>query len=427
MSAPACVRRMLRFSLKDLHAGDGVLASVRLDHLREEDGALVCAEGEEEAAALPAGTADIWSTDSRIFAYRPADNAVTVLPAGLVYPATQQLVRIVNHVDADGDDTVCALCEDAMYVYSNITVSAVKYEPAPSCTGLAAHHERLFGASGRRIRYTDKGSFRTWTPYTETGAGYCDMLPAGGRTVDVVALRDKVFFLREYGITRLTGYADVYNFRLADLPFPMGKIVSRAAVIGEEAFFFTAKGLCAFDGSAVRRAEGADDADIDLASPIRADRHTAGELVASVTLKDGETALYVYDPALRRGRFVRHAFEKFAAADDVLLMRGGKAYRLTGRALPAGEACALTLCLSLTGLGEGEKRLEAVLVEGGGAVTVTACGADGVARSVQTRAGGRADFAAGVRGETVTLRISSQDEGICIRALTLCVRREERI
>ena len=426
MNAPACVRHVMRCPVGELHAGEGRVRAVRLDHMREEGGALIPAEAETEAAQLPAGTTDIWSIDDRLLAYRQDNETVTLLSDSRVYPATDQLVRIVNNVAADGGDAVTALCKDALYVYSNNNATSTVYTPAPSVTNVVAHRERLFGASGKRIRYTKPLEFRSWTPYGEQDAGYCDLPTAGGDVVDVVAMRDRVYFLREYAVTRLTGYADVYNFRLQEVPYAMGKIVSFAAVGGECAYFFTESGLCRFDGSAAGPAAGADDGDIDLAQPIRVDTWRGRGLAASVKLKDGTQALYIYEPAVRRGRFVRRSFEKFAAANAVVLMRAGKAYRLTGRALPEG-GCSLTARFALASLGDGEKRLEAVFVEGEGEVYLEAWGEDGVPRSCRGKAGEWLDFAAGVRAEQVTVRISSQDEGIAIRALTLRVRREGRV
>ena len=72
MSAPACTRRIVRCPVRELHAGEGYVHGVRLDHMRESMGALICAEGEEEAATLPATTTDIWCVDDRILAYRQA-------------------------------------------------------------------------------------------------------------------------------------------------------------------------------------------------------------------------------------------------------------------------------------------------------------------------------------------------------------------
>ena len=428
MSAPACTRRIVRCPVRELHAGEGYVRGVRLDHMRESMGALICAEGEEEAATLPATTTDIWCVDDRILAYRQAREQVTVLSNNRIYAVSDEIVRIVKNIDQNGNDVITALGKDALYIFQNFSASAIRINaPVPTTTNVVTLHERLFGARDLQIRYTPALNFQGWTEYGEQTAGTCDLLPTCGNVVDIVAMRGHVYFLREFGITRLTGYVDVYNFRLDDLPFGMGRVLSYAAVIGESAYFFTDAGLCRFDGNSAERAQGADDGEIDLTQPIRVERAWGTALAASVTLTDGTAALYVYEPVLRRGRFVRHAFEKFAAANALVIMREGKAYRLTGCALPAGGSCSVTAEFALSGLGEGEKKLEAVYVAGTGNVLAEAFGPDGVCRRCSGSAGEWLDFAAGVRGESVTVRISSQDEDISVREIALRIRREDRL
>lgn len=430
MSVPSCRRHVLHVPVRSLHEGEGCVRSVRLDHMREACGALVCAEGETPVVTLPEGSLGFYCVDDRIIALLPSGDRVQLLSNGHVYileeGLEEGLLRIVNNLDVNGNDAITAICNGGVYQFSNIGVTSAEYKPAPSTTNIVLHRERLFGAAGRRICYTKRLNFKSWTQYGEQDAGWCDLLPDGGDVVDVVAMRDRVYFLREYGITRFTGYADVYNFRLDDLPYGMGKIISRAAVLGGCAYFFTECGLCRFDGTSAEPAPGAADGEIDLSQPVRAEQAGETMLAASVTLKDGSAALYVYEPVCGRGRFVRRAYEKIAGGNAVNLMRNGAVYRLGGRALP-DSGCSLTVRFALGDLGDGEKRLEALRIAGEGSVRAEASGEDGTVRSCTGKAGEWLDFAAGVRGETVTVRIDSEDEAVRILSLTLRIRREERL
>ena len=427
MSVPANRRHSVCCSAAAMRAGEGRVRSLRLYHLREDGGMLVCAEGESTAATLPSLTTDIWCAGERLLAHRSSRKTLTLLSNNRIYLVGEEVLRVVEVAESSGDKIIVVLCSDGTYYFSNIGVTTTKYSPAPSTTNLVLHHERLFGAAGQRICYTTPFDIRSWTSYGEQASGWCDLLPGGGDVVDVVGIGGKVYFLREHGITQFTGYADVYNFRLEDVQFEMGSIVSPAAVIGGYAYFFTACGLCRFDGSRAERAPGAGDEEIDTSQILRIG--TAGEqtLAASVKLRDGSTALYLYEPAYARGRFVGRSFEKIAAGDGVYLMRGGTAYRLTGRALPANGSCRLTAQFSLADLGEGEKRLEGVLITGSGAFRVGAAGEDGVSRSRTGEAGKWMDFAAGVRGETLTLSIESADADLAIDEIALRIRREDRV
>lgn len=249
MSVPSCRRHVLHIPVRSLHEGEGCVRSVRLDHMREACGALVCAEGETSVVTLPEGSLGFYCVDDRIIALLPSGDRVQLLSNGHVYileeGLEEGLLRIVNNLDVNGNDAITAICNGGVYQFSNIGVTSAEYIPAPSTTNIVLHRERLFGAAGRRICYTKRLNFKSWTQYGEQDAGWCDLLPDGGDVVDIVAMRDRVYFLREYGITRFTGYADVYNFRLDDLPYGMGKIISRAAVLGGCAYFSPNAGCAA--------------------------------------------------------------------------------------------------------------------------------------------------------------------------------------
>ena len=424
MSAPSASRRTICVPLSGMHAGEGYVSGFRLDHLREEGGALVCAEGTEEAYTLPDGTTDLFCAEEELFAYRGGHERAVRMLNNMSYVAEGTLLRMTNNVGPTGTNVMNAICDETLYHYENMSGSADFYTPTKTTTNVVLHHERLFGATAKRMYYTKAGDVRTWAQPSETGAGWCD-LPAGiGDAVDIVAMRGNLYFLCEYGISRFTGYADVYNFKFSILPCRVGKIVSYAAQIGGNAYFFSERGLCVFDGSVAERAPGADDGDIDLSAPIRVDRWR-DKLAASVTCRDGTAALYIYEPSCARGRFLRLPFEKMAAGREMYLMREGKAYRLQGRAMPSGAS--LTAQFDLSPLGGGEKRLEGVYAEGNGTLRAEAFGDDGVRRACTGEAGAWMDFAAGIRGERVTLRLSSEDEDIAIRSLVLRVRKEDRL
>ena len=425
---PAAKRHVVHIPVSELRAGKGNVVRVRLDHLRKDGDVLVCAEGEEAAQfTLPTSVSDIFCVGNRVYAYRQTRNTLIMLSNNRIYLIGNDLKRVVRAIDDKGDIHTVAMCDAAIYFLSNVGISFTEFDPAPSTTNICLHHERLFGTDGLRMCYTKPLDFMSWTSYGEQDAGWCDLLPAGGNVVDVIVMRDKVFFLRESGITRFTGYADVYNFRLEEIGFGLGDIRSHAAVIGENAYFFTACGLCRFDGTSSVRAEGAADEEIDLTQSIRVDTAGGKLLAASVTLKDGSSAIYLYDPSAECGRFVGHAFERFTAGDTMYLMRGGKLYQLSEQGLPEGGTCTLTTQICLAALGEGEKRLEAVMVAGRGTFTLEAVGEDEISRTCTGEAGKWLDFAAGVRGERVTLRISCADADVQIGELALRVRREDRV
>ncbi len=422
---PAYRTYALHYPVSALRKG-GRIRRFRLEHLREENGAFVCAEGESKVYTLPASTTDLFCANNRLFAYLKGTQKGRFLDTNIAYDAGGSMHSFAGLVEADGTWRYFVIGNSYFYYFSNSENTIVTFSPTPSTTALALHHERLFGAVGTRVYYTKPLDFRGWQQYGEHDAGYFDLLPGAGDVVDIIAMRDRVYFLRKYGITCLTGYCDIYNFRQEALPFGMGEVLSRAAVIGEYAYFFTSRGLCRFDGTDAEHVEDASDEEISLVFDIRMGVANFTQVAASVTLTDGTTAVYIYDPVQKRGRFIRRSFEKCAFGNNVYTMRGGSAYRLTGKALPSAGTCKLVAEFALTDLGEGEKRLEAVRISGNGTFSVTAAGEED-AVTVSVAAGDWVRLPAAVRGEDLTLTVSTGQSAAVLRCLDLRVRREDRI
>ena len=422
---PSARSYTLRYPVSGLRRG-GRIRRLRLDHFREEKGELVCAEGESAAYTLPSGTTDLFCANNRVFAYRQGAQSGSFLDTGVSYPAGASMHNFVALTDHEGGTRYFAIGGSYFYYYADTAGSIVTFSPTPSTTALALHHERLFGAAGSRVYYTKPLDFRGWENYGEHDAGYFDLLPGAGTVVDIFSMRDRLFFLRRYGITRLTGYCDIYDFVQVPMPFGAGETLSRAAVIGESAYFLTSAGLCRFDGSKTERVEGASDEEIALAGEIRAGLFGYTKFAADVTLRDGGSAVYVFDTVTERGYFIRRSYEACAFSAYVYTMRGGVCYRLTGKDVPASGACRVLADLSFSDLGEGEKRLEAVHLAGSGTFTVTAQGCEGSAE-VTAKAGEWARFPAAVRGEDVSLTVRASSSDASIGSLSLRVRREDRL
>lgn len=426
MTVPSCRTYTLHYPVSALRR-EGRFRRFRLEHLREENGSFVCAEGEIKAYTLPSSATDIFCAGDRVFAYVKSTQTGKFLDTNVSYPSGGSMHNLTALVEAEGTTRYFAIGDTYFHYFANTANSIVTFSPTPSTSALALHHERLFGAVGTRVYYTKPLDFRGWENYGEHDAGYFDLLPGAGEVVDIISMRDRVYFLRRYGITRLTGYCDIYNFQQEAMPFGMGEILSRAAVIGETAYFFTSRGLCRFDGTKAEQAAGASDEEISLSADLRMGTLDHMQAAASVTMTDGVKAVYVYDPVQERGRFIRRTFDRCAFGPYIYTTHGGSVYRLTGKALPSAGGCKLVAEMALSDLGEGEKRLEAVYISGSGSFTVSAAGEDGLSSSASAKAGEWTRFPIAVRGENISLTVSFSQTAACIDGIGLRVRREDRI
>ena len=426
MNAPKCSRRVLRLGAEMLREGGRVLACT-LGHMRREGNALVCAEGETFAYALFSGTADLFGCGGHLAAYLSESDTLRYLDRPATHTAPTELARVQSVIAADGTEYVYAIGS----VVLAHTPDGDDYTACGPLTdvAVAAYRERVFAASGRTVRFGKLLDFsgEGWlADEAEQGRASFELHPAGGNIVDMLPVRGKLCFFRACGITLLTAYADVYNFRLSDIAYDCGEIVKgSAALCCGNAYFFTSRGLCVFDGASAARAEGAADGEIDCAQPIRVSVR-GNTLYAAVTKRDGAAALYAYDPSEKCGRYLFNSFEKLSAGEGGYLMRDGAAYALRGRGIPAGRACTLTLTVSLADLYEGEKRVEAVSVEGKGNFSVSVAGENGAA-AAEGAANARVLLPFAVRGECVTLTVRAAQEDFRIGAVALSVRKKDRV
>lgn len=426
MNVPSCSRRTLRLTADEIAADDRVTACSLL-HVRKRGNAFVCAEGDSFAHVLYTGTTDLYGFGEHIAAYLSADDQVRYLDRSATRDVPPGLTRIRSVTDAEGK-------EYAYAIGTAVVVHLPREEGSTACglltnTAVAAYRERLFAVSGRTVKFSRLLDFsgEGWQEdEAEQGRSTFTLHPAGGDIVDMLPAHGKLVFLREYGISTLTAYADVYNFRLADVAYDCGAIVkgSGASLCGD-VYFFTDRGLCVFNGTSAARAEGAMDEEIDVAQAVRISVQ-GNTLYASVTKRDGTAALYAYDPAEKCGRFLLNAFEKLSAGEGGYLMRDGMVYQLGGRAVPSGKSCALSFTCSLTEAGDGEKRVEAVVVEGTGQFVVSLAGENGTAEA-SGAANTRIGLPFSVRGELFTLTVSASDGGFRIDAVALCFRKEDRV
>ncbi len=178
------------------------------------------------------------------------------------------------------------------------------------CGGAIAgcqHATRIFIATEDAVFYTEVDGLYTYptnsAPPRENGK---IALPDGqlGRVLRMVSVGDRIYFVREYGITTLVAFADPLNFRfLPPVQGPGGILKYTVAATGKEAYYFSEWGLTRFDGEKTERIEDRAFREIDLSAPFTGACIAGRRLFANVTLKNGEKWLYCYDFDEKEGHF----------------------------------------------------------------------------------------------------------------------------
>ncbi len=415
---PKCTRYSVRFSLEKLNQNADSLR-VRFSHVRERNGALVCAEGAVFARQAPCQIETFFSLGSDFAVYEYPAKKLHTLGTGVTRELFAYPRASVQAIDGDGVTQVYVVSDDRVY---RLTENGMEIASVKGGTCACVHRERLFVGDGRTLRYSLPIDLSVWTDRSPQATGDIFFADGAGEIAGVFSLRDKLYLVREYGITVLTADADPLSYRAEQILCDAGKTVAGSvAVAGEGAFFFTERGLHYFDGARVSRAAHADDGEIDFSKSLSA---VASEekYCACVRLKDGSPELYVYENG--RGRHVHLSGKELSAGRSLYFSRGDKIFALSERAAPEWGNCALAFSFSLGNGRSGNYYAEAVTVEGKGAYTVKVVSESGARASVKAKGDCRARLPKALRGCTFRIEVVCEDGNFELCAVNVHARRE---
>ncbi|HEY8443800.1 MAG TPA: hypothetical protein VIL24_03270 [Clostridia bacterium] len=139
--------------------------------------------------------------------------------------------------------------EDEMLVFDG--TEAYRVPDAPKITSMSIHYERLFATSAgesNQIWFSKELDPINWDINLES-AGFIEMNDQRGALLEVMSFLDYVYVFREFGISRISAYADQTQFFVSHLFTSSGRIAKNTvALCGDRVIFLTSSGLYAFDG-----------------------------------------------------------------------------------------------------------------------------------------------------------------------------------
>lgn len=127
----------------------------------------------------------------------------------------------------------------------------IKVDNAPKITSMCVHYERIFATvqDNQNALWFCKEFDPTKWEIDGSGAGFIEMVDERGYLTKVISFLDYVYIFREYGIARLTGYADETEFVVSQIFSSSSKIYENTVCIcGDVVLMLTGNGLYAFDG-----------------------------------------------------------------------------------------------------------------------------------------------------------------------------------
>ncbi|HEY8419525.1 MAG TPA: hypothetical protein VIL03_03735 [Clostridia bacterium] len=139
--------------------------------------------------------------------------------------------------------------DDEMLVFDG--VGSYRVPDAPKITSMSIHYERLFATSAgesNQIWFSKELDPVNWDINLES-AGFIEMNDQRGALLEVMSFLDYVYVFREFGISRISAYADQTQFFVSHLFTSSGRIAKKTvALCGDRVIFLTSSGLYAFDG-----------------------------------------------------------------------------------------------------------------------------------------------------------------------------------
>ncbi len=419
--APTYYRRKIRRKCKLYGEEDGYLYAKSYRHLRPQGGVLVCAEGSERLGAVPAG--------SRLFRGQFTGKRYVYANQTLYEKINGELQEIgefhglntlLEVPEENGSNGLYLLSDSGIYKAQASGIEILYAQGGAAC---CFHYERIFIAEGNRLAFSAPLDFDTWIEDARA-CGYVDLPSEQGNPLALLTYKEKIYLFRERGIMQIRALGDSLNFKATNIPFVCAGILPNSIVnCGRDVYFCAESGLYRFNGGYCELVMAG--LPFNASAGVRAVRYGGGYL-AAVTLEGGERAIFCYTRE-EGGYLICAPAVELLSEEGIFADENGTLFALTRRGFHGRRReCVFESELSMLGLSVGNKRLQALAVEGEGAFTVTVRSDEGERCSASGRAGERIRLPRAVKGNAFSVKIASRDEGIRLSGITFELYEEVR-
>ncbi len=160
-------------------------------------------------------------------------------------------VPVVLNYNLNGEDSVLICSEEGMWVFNLTSSYATKIENAPQIKSMCLHYERLFAITHNdhnAVWFSDDLNPTNWN-VSLNEAGFIKFNDERGMVNKIVSFNDYVYVFRDYGISKITAYAQQTEFSANQLFVSSGKIYGNSVcVCGDKILMLTQNGIYVFDG-----------------------------------------------------------------------------------------------------------------------------------------------------------------------------------
>lgn len=158
--------------------------------------------------------------------------------------------KVLNYKLNGIDSLIFTSKTDGMHVWS-FYIDPYKVEDAPNINNMCLHYERLFATvdgSRSEVWFSDDLDPTNWS-VSLNEAGFIQMVDERGPLNKVISLHDYVYVFREYGISRITAYAEQTEFNVTQMYLSSNRIYEKTVcACGDNIFFLANDGIYVFNG-----------------------------------------------------------------------------------------------------------------------------------------------------------------------------------
>lgn len=173
----------------------------------------------------------------------------------LDYMQLNEKPKFINY-RLNGIDTIIFTSPSDPMTTWNPTRIPEQITTAPSINSMCLHYERLFATvNGEKssVWFSDDLDPTNWTVSMEEG-GFIEMLDERGNLNSVISFNDYLYVFRDFGIARVTAFAEQENFSVTQVYTSSTKIYPDSACIcGDSIIFLASDGLYSFNGVSVSK------------------------------------------------------------------------------------------------------------------------------------------------------------------------------
>lgn len=189
----------------------------------------------------------IYCDDKKLYYWRVSTYEDLYLDTGLTFDVEP---AGVNYRIKGTDSFLCCV-PNIIGVYSTAT-RHLYTDNVPSITSVALHAGRLFATTGgdqSQLWFSDDLDPTSWK-VSEFDGGYIELTDERGPLKKVVESNNYLYVIRDFGITRVSGWGLQSDFNVKNMYLSTGKIYHNTAILcGKIIMMMCKDGLYYFDGS----------------------------------------------------------------------------------------------------------------------------------------------------------------------------------